>query len=67
MSIHTLNSSATDQPVQNSRREANKERTETVSRLQRGILRMSLAHHGQNAELDRHLKELAVAMNACRT
>ena len=66
MSIHTLNSSATDQPVQNSRRQANKERTETVSRLQRGILRMSLAHHGQNAELDRHLKELGGLLRSGR-
>ncbi|MEX2479348.1 MAG: GGDEF domain-containing protein [Gammaproteobacteria bacterium] len=41
------------------RREASSERavTETISRLQRGILRLALAYHGKNAELDRKLKE----------
>lgn len=33
---------------------------DTVSRLQRGILRLALSFHGQNPELDARLKELGI-------
>ncbi len=33
---------------------------ETISRLQRGILRLALSYHGQNAALDAHLHELGM-------
>ncbi|MCB1746543.1 MAG: diguanylate cyclase [Gammaproteobacteria bacterium] len=41
------------------KRETSPERVaaETISRLQRGILRLALAYHGRNAELDTKLKE----------
>jgi len=34
--------------------------SETISRLQRGILRLALAYHGQNVDLDAKLKQLGV-------
>ena len=39
---------------------------ETISRLQRGILRLALAYHGRNADLDGKLKELGGLLRAGR-
>ena len=38
----------------------NPKATETISRLQRGILRLALSYHGQNPQLDAHLHELGM-------
>lgn len=35
---------------------------ETISRLQRGVLRLALSYHGQNPQLDAHLHELGVLL-----
>ena len=33
---------------------------ETISRLQRGVLRLALSYHGQHPELDKLLKKLGL-------
>jgi diguanylate cyclase len=38
--------------------------SETISRLQRGILRLALSYHGQNQELDAHLHELGTLLRS---
>ena len=38
--------------------------TETITRLQRGILRLALSYHGQNTELDEHLQELGALLRS---
>lgn len=38
--------------------------TETISRLQRGILRLALSYHGQNADLDERLHELGILVRS---
>ena len=40
--------------------------TETVSRLQRSVLRLALAYHGRSADLDRKLKDLSGLLRAGR-
>ena len=54
MSVHRLNKVAPKDAAPH-KRQAN---SETISRLQRGILRMSFAYHGQNTDLDQKLKEV---------
>ena len=68
MSVHRLGSTANPQQVHTPKRDPNKDRgaADTISRLQRGILRISLSHHGQNAELDSHLKELGSLLRSGR-
>ena len=68
MSVHRLSSTANPQQAHTPKRDSKKERgaAETISRLQRGILRMSLSHHGENAELDGHLKELGSLLRSGR-
>ncbi len=68
MSVHHVSSSAAAQHVHSPKGNSNKNRTtaETISRLQRGILRLSLPHHGQDANLDSHLKELGSLLRSGR-
>lgn len=40
--------------------------SETISRLQRGILRLALSFHGQNPDLDQRLKELGTLVRGGR-
>ncbi len=50
------------------KRDASAERPqgETIARLQRGILRLALAYHGQNQELDNKLKEFGTLIRSGR-
>ena len=61
MAVLHLNNTAKGQATSPAAPEAGSERgsaAETTARLQRGILRLALAYHGQNAALDSKLKEL---------
>lgn len=40
--------------------------SETISRLQRGVLRLALSFHGQHTELDKRLKELGILIRGGR-
>ncbi len=60
MSVRRLSNAALKQAAP-SKHEATSAR---VSRLQHGILRMSLAYCGQNIELDRKLNEVRVLMRS---
>ncbi len=57
-----LNNSTKNQRPSGVKRDGPQERNaaESVPRLQRGILRLALGFHGQNAELDAKLKQLGV-------
>ncbi|MGR8919929.1 MAG: diguanylate cyclase [Gammaproteobacteria bacterium] len=57
-----MDTGSTNGPGQQARRDGG----ETVARLQRGILRLALAHHGRNAELDRKLKEFGASVRSGR-
>ena len=60
MSVSNLNGTITNSNTSPPRRDgvADRVATETISRLQRGILRLALAYHGRSSDLDRKLKEL---------
>ncbi len=60
MSVHRLSNAAPKQAAP-SRHQAT---SATISRLQHGILRMSLAYCGQNIELDRKLNEVRGLMRS---
>lgn len=60
MPVSNLKGTITNPNTTSLRRDGVAERavTETIGRLQRGILRLALAYHGRSSELDRKLKEL---------
>ena len=60
MSGANLNGTMTNPNASPARRDGAADRvaTETIARLQRGILRLALAYHGRSSDLDRKLKEL---------
>lgn len=62
MAVPRVKSTANNQRIVGTKRDGHPDRAgaETISRLQRGILRMALAYHGQNPELDAKLKQLGV-------
>lgn len=68
MSVANLNGTITNPNGSPPRRDGATDRamTETVSRLQRGILRLALAYHGRSADLDRKLKDLGGLLRAGR-
>ena len=68
MSVANLNGTITSPNAPAPRRDGMTDRavTETISRLQRGILRLALAYHGRSADLDRKLKELGGLLRAGR-
>ena len=63
-----MNGSITNPKAQPTRRDGPAERVgvETISRLQRGILRLALAYHGKSSDLDKKLKELGGLVRAGR-
>ena len=68
MSVSHLNGPITNPKAPPARRDAAGDRavSETVSRLQRGILRLALAYHGRSSDLDKKLKELGGLVRAGR-
>ena len=68
MSVSHLNGTITNPKTPPARRDGVTDRAaaETISRLQRGILRLALAYHGQSADLDKKLKELGGLVRAGR-
>ena len=68
MSVANLNGTITNPNAPAPRRDGATDRavTETISRLQRGILRLALAYHGRSADLDRKLKDLGGLLRAGR-
>ena len=68
MSVSPLNGTITNPKAPLPRRDgvADRAASETISRLQRGILRLALAYHGRSADLDKKLKELGGLVRAGR-
>ncbi len=68
MSASHLNGTITNPKATPPRRDgvADRAAAETISRLQRGILRLSLAYHGRSSDLDKKLKELGGLVRAGR-
>ena len=68
MSVSHLNGTTTNSKTPPTRRDGVPDRaaTETISRLQRGIMRLALAYHGRSADLDKKLKELGGLVRAGR-
>ena len=68
MSVSQLNGTITNPKAPPPRRDgvADRAASETISRLQRGILRLALAYHGRSADLDKKLKELGGLVRAGR-
>ncbi|MBK8959496.1 MAG: diguanylate cyclase [Proteobacteria bacterium] len=68
MSAPQLNGSISNSKPPVPRRDGAADRvaSETISRLQRGILRLALAYHGRSPDLDKKLKELGGLVRAGR-
>jgi len=68
MLVSHLNGTITNPKTPPARRDGVVDRAsaETISRLQRGILRLALAYHGRSADLDKKLKELGGLVRAGR-
>lgn len=64
MTLSATNQSQSLQP--NRRQQADKNAAETISRLQRGVLRLALAYHGRSVELDQKLKEFGMLIRSGR-
>ncbi len=68
MSAPQLNGTITNSKAPLPRRDgvADRVASETISRLQRGILRLALAYHGRSPDLDKKLKEMGGLVRAGR-